>query len=111
MAEEEKRPADATGTNREMDEAQRKLHAKVHRQLGTLAAVLGIVAAIVGFWFIGRLFGVSPWQALREAMPLFVIVLIILGLGVLFSMGTSRIAYGIERLVKKNKKQQAKAGE
>lgn len=89
------------------DEADRKLRARVHRHMGMSAAVLGVIAAIVGLWWISKVFGVSPWTAVKEAIPLFLIVLVILGLGVVFSLGTSRLAYGIELLVKRYKKKKA----
>lgn len=89
---------------REFDERVRELNARVHRHMGMTAAILSIIAAIVGFWLLSSRVGISPWTALREAGPLFLIVLVILGLGVVFSLGTSRLAYGIELLIKRYKK-------
>lgn len=89
---------------REFDERVRALNTRVHKHMGMTAAILGIIAAIIGFWLLSSRMGISPWTALKEAGPLFLVVLVILGLGVLFSLGTSRIAYGIELLVKRYKK-------
>lgn len=94
---------------REFDEAVKRMNARVHRHMGMTAAVLGLVAAGVALWLLSSRMGISPWEALGGAMPLFVICLVILGLGVVFSLGTSRIAYGIEKLVERTKKK--KAGE
>lgn len=94
---------------REFDEAVKRLNAKVHRHMGMTAAVLGLVAAGVALYLLSSRLGISPWAALADAMPGFFVILVILGLGVLFSLGTSRIAWGVERLVKRIKKR--KAGE
>lgn len=97
-----------TGEERrtELSEAERQLRAKVHRQMGMSAAILGGIAVLVGFWWISRVFGVSPLTALRETMPLFTIVLVILGAGVLFSLAASRLALWIERLNNRYRKQE-----
>lgn len=92
---------------REFDETVRQLNAKVHRHMGMTAAVLGLVAAGVGLWLLSSRLGISPWAALKDAMPAFFVVLVILGLGVVFSLGTSRLAWGIERLVKRIRKKKA----
>ncbi|MFZ5823950.1 MAG: hypothetical protein ACOY94_06435 [Bacillota bacterium] len=102
-AEEERRLQEEQ-EEREFNERVRELNNRVHRHMGMTAAVLGIIAAIVGFWLLSSRLGISPWTALKEAGPLFLIVLVILGLGVVFSLGTSRLAYGIELLVKRYKK-------
>lgn len=104
--EELSTPPESLFAKPELTEAEKAFRAKVHRHMGMTAAILGLIAAGVGFWSIGRVFGFSPWAALAEAMPLFLICLAILGLGVVFSLGTSRVALGIERLVtRKNRKQ------
>lgn len=84
---------------------QREVQARVHRQMGITAAVMGVIAAGVGFWWIGRVFGVGPLEALRAALPLFLIVLVILALGALLSLGAARAAWLTERLVTKHRKQ------
>lgn len=75
-----------------MSEKERELRNRFHMQMGITAAVLGLAAAGVGLWWISSSFGVSPWAALAEAMPLFGIVLLILGAGALFSLATVRLA-------------------
>ncbi len=116
MAEESREPLSAEERRlreeqeeREFDEAVKKLNARVHKHMGMTAAVLGLIAAGVALWRLSSVMGVSPLEALGGAMPLFFIVLVILGIGVLFSLGTSRVAYAIEKLVKRMQKK--KAGE
>lgn len=92
-------------------EAERALKAKVHRHLGMTAAVLGILAAGLGLRWISVNFNISPWAALGEAMPLLLIVLVILGIGILGSLGISRLALGIERLAKRKERDPARTGE
>lgn len=94
----------------ELEEQERKLRAKLHRYMGTLAAVLGVVAAIVALARMETMFGVSPWEALGIGSTGMPWVILILGLGVLFSMGTSRIAIGIEWLVKRIRGEQGQQG-
>lgn len=84
-----------------LNEAERALRARFHRQLGMTAAVMGVIAAGVGFWWIGRAFGVTPWEALVSAMPLFGIVVALLGLAALAGLGTARLAYFAERLARR----------
>ena len=92
------------GNRLEPTEAERQLRAKVHKHMGMTAAILGVAAAGVGFWWISRVFGVSPLAALGEALPLFTIVLAILGAGVLLSLAVSRLAWWVERASKRNRK-------
>lgn len=89
-------------------EAERKLRASVHRWMGTIASLLVLAAIGVAFYRITALNGenmveVGAWQALKASGPLFAIVLVILGLGVLFSMGTTRVMLGLEKLVNRIK--------
>lgn len=80
---------------------ERELHARAHKHMGMAAAILGLVAVFVALARMRAIFGVSPWEALRlgaSAMPW---VLLILGLGVLFSLGASRMMLGLEWLVKR----------
>ncbi|MFZ5813887.1 MAG: hypothetical protein ACOY93_01110 [Bacillota bacterium] len=115
MTEENRQPADEERRlkeereEREFDEAVRQLNYKVHRHMGMTAAVLGLIAAGVAFWRLSSVMGISPWEALSGAMPLFGLILVILLLGVIFSLGTSRLAWGIEKLIERAKKR--KAGE
>lgn len=91
-------PQGAPETDRKaLHEMQREVQARVHRQMGMTAAVMGIIAAGVGFWWIGRVFGVGPLEALKATLPLFLIVLLILALGALLSLGAARAAWLTER--------------
>jgi len=99
-------PQGAPTPNRESQrELEREVQARVHRQMGITAAVMWVIAAGVGFWWIGRVFGVGPLEALRAALPLFVIVLIILALGALLSLGAARAAGFAERIVGRRENQ------
>lgn len=80
-----------------LHEAERELRARVHKRMGITAAVLGIIAAGVGFWWINRAFGVKPWEALVSALPLFGLVVALLALAALVSLGAARLAYFAER--------------
>jgi apolipoprotein N-acyltransferase len=79
--------------------SEREVQARVHRQMGITAAVMGVAAAGVGFWWIGRVFGVGPLEALQAAWPLFLLVLVILALGMLLSLGAARAAWLTERFL------------
>jgi len=86
----------------QLKEAERALKARVHRQMGMTAAVMGVIAAGVGFWWINRVFGVSPLEALVSAMPLFAIVVALLGLTALAGLGAARMAISAERLARRS---------
>lgn len=79
------------------EEVERALKARLHRQMGMTAAVMGVIAAGVGFWWIGRVFGVTPYRALADALPLFSLVLVLLGLVALPSFAAIRLVQYIER--------------
>lgn len=85
----------------QLNEAERELRARVHRQMGMTAAVMGVIAAGVGFWWINRSFGVSPWEALASALPLFGIVVALLAAAALVGLGAARLAYLTERLARR----------
>jgi len=81
-------------SDQEQKERERKLNARVHRQLGMTATILVVIAAVVALARMRKMFQVSPWEALglgASGMPW---VLLILGLGVAFSLGTTRIMAG-----------------
>lgn len=78
-------------SEQELNERQRKLNARAHRQLGMTATLLVVLAVVVALARMRTMFAVSPWEALglgASGMPW---ILAILALGVVFSLGTSRI--------------------
>ncbi|HEY3365188.1 MAG TPA: hypothetical protein VGK74_09065 [Symbiobacteriaceae bacterium] len=89
--------------------AKKSLEARVHRNMGMAALVLGLVAAGVALARMRTMFGVSPWAALGMSSSGMFWVLLILGAGVVFSLGTSRIGRGMEWLAGRGKRK--KAGE
>lgn len=86
-------------------EEERQLRAWMHRMFGVAATVLVLVAIGVAIWrmdaMFGQTFGISTGEALGIGATTIPWVLLILGLGVLFSMGTTRIAMGIEWVFKR----------
>jgi hypothetical protein len=81
-------------------EAERKLKSRVHRHMGTTAAVLGIVATVVALARMRSMFGISPWEALgigAGAMPWVLLILVAI---VVLSMGTSRLFLIVNRISK-----------
>lgn len=82
-------------------EAERELKARVHRHMGMTAAVLAIGAVIVALARMKTMFGISAWEALGIGSTTLPWLLLILGAGVVFSMGTTRLMTGIEWVVRK----------
>jgi uncharacterized membrane protein YidH (DUF202 family) len=82
-------------------EWEREMRAKVHRHLGWVATLLVVVAIGVALSRMQAMFGVTAWEALKIGVPAFKWVLLIFGLGILFSMGTTRILMGIEWIIGK----------
>lgn len=85
-------------------EEERILRAKVHRWLGVLATVLVLVAIGVAIWALDRSLkqsglGYSLWESLGFGFSALPWVLLILGLGVVFSLGTTRTLLLLERAV------------
>ncbi len=90
-------------TAAELEAAERELRARVHRHMGWLATVLVLIAIVVALWrlntWIQELgWGYSLWEAMGIGATTVPWVLLILGLGVVFSLGTSRLMLGIEKL-------------
>lgn len=83
----------------EESEAERALRARVHRHMGMTAAILAIGAVIVALARMRTMFGVSPWEALGIGTTTLPWLLLILGAGVVFSLGTTRLMFGIEKLL------------
>ncbi len=78
-------------SEQEQIERDRQLNARAHRVLGTTATILVVLAILVALARMRTMFQVSPWEALglgASGMPW---VLAIIGLGVVFSLGTTRI--------------------
>lgn len=85
-------------------EAERAMRAKVHRWLGMLATLLVVVAVGVAIWRLdasleesglGLGLGESLVDSLRWGLPWVAGVILV---GVLFSLGTTRIMLGLEKL-------------
>lgn len=94
--------SDEQKLTREEQEEERRVKASVHRWMGVSATLLTVVAIIVAIYRLGAtqtevglplgemmkiMFGALPW------------VLAVIAVGVLFSMGTTRIMLGLEKLV------------
>ena len=85
-------------------EEERRVRAQVHRWLGTLATVLVVVAIGVAVWTLDRSLkqsglGISLWESLGMGFSALPWVLLIIGLGVVFSLGTTRTMLLLERVV------------
>lgn len=80
-------------------QAEREVSSRVHRHMGMTATVLVLLAVVVALARMRTMFGISPWEALGIGSSALPWILLIIGLGVFFSLGTTRIMFGIERLV------------
>lgn len=80
-------------------EAERALRARVHRHLGWVATLLVLVAIAVALGRMRTMFGVSPWEALGIGATTLPWIIGILVLGVVFSLGTSRMMLGLEKVL------------
>jgi hypothetical protein len=85
---------------------ERELRARVHRHLGMLATILVFVAIGVALYRIPAMFGplfgekgISPWEALGIGATAIPWVLGIFALGVIFSLGTTRLMTGLAWIV------------
>lgn len=81
--------------------AEKELNARMHRWFGTSAAVLGLVAIIVALSRMRAMFGISPLEALGIGSTTLPWLLLIVAIGVAFSMGTTRLLAGAEWIIKK----------
>lgn len=84
-------------------EEERALRARMHRWLGMLAALLVVVAIAVAVWRLNATLqqsglGISLWDSLGIGMSTLPWVVLIIVLGIVFSLGTTRIMLGLERL-------------
>ncbi|HWI53040.1 MAG TPA: hypothetical protein VNT01_12950 [Symbiobacteriaceae bacterium] len=86
-------------------EAERRMRAQVHRWMGMSAALLTIVAVGVAIYRLnvslaqnGAELGISMGESMKDMFAALPWVLLIIAVGVVFSMGTSRIMVGLERL-------------
>lgn len=95
-------------SEQEQIERDRQLNARAHRVLGMTATILVVLAILVALARMRTMFQVSPWEALglgASGMPW---VLAIIGLGVVFSLGTTRIMGAVAWVV--NRVRGKKAG-
>lgn len=83
-------------------ERQRQLNARVHKHMGMTAAILGLGAAAVALVRLPAAFGISAWEGLRIGATGLPWVLLVLGLGVLFSLGASRLMMLLTRWFERN---------
>jgi hypothetical protein len=86
-------------------EEEKALRAKMHRWLGMLALLLVVVAIIVAIWRLNVSLkqsglGISLGESLGIGMSSLPWILVIIGLGVIFSLGTTRVMLGLDRLVR-----------
>jgi hypothetical protein len=87
-------------------EAEKELRAKMHRWLGMLAAVLVVVAIGVAIWRLNATLkqsglGMSLGESLGIGMSSLPWILLVILLGVLFSLGTTRIMMGLDWLARR----------
>jgi hypothetical protein len=87
-------------------EAEAKLKAAVHRQLGMIATLLVLVAIGVALWRMEAMFGVSAWYALGLGGRAFPWVLLILGLGALFGFSFSWVGLMVDWLAARRLRKQ-----
>lgn len=90
-------------------EAEAKLRAAVHRQLGMIATLLVFVAIGVALWRL-EVNGISAWGALKLGGGAFPWVLLILGLGALFGFAFSWVGLVADWRAARKLKKQTKAG-
>lgn len=86
-------------------EAERRMRAQVHRWMGMSAALLTVVAVGVAIYRLnvtlaqaGADVGISMGESMGIMFGALPWVLLIIALGVAFSMGTTRIMLGLEKL-------------
>lgn len=98
----DQRPLDA-----ELAEEERALRARVHRWFGVAATVLVILAVVVAVWRLnvtlkqsglGLGFGESLWGAILWGLPWVIGIIVV---GVVFSMGTTRIMLLLDRFYRR----------
>ncbi|MDB4894084.1 MAG: hypothetical protein JWN15_346 [Firmicutes bacterium] len=78
---------------------EKELNARVHKHMGMSAAVLGLVATIVALIRIPAMFGVSVGQTFGILGMWIPVVFVILAVGALASVGTTRLLQGVEWVV------------
>ncbi|HYF91931.1 MAG TPA: hypothetical protein VD969_06770 [Symbiobacteriaceae bacterium] len=89
------------------EEEERQHRAAVHRWLGVAALVLTVVAVVVAVWRLnvslaehGAELGITLGDSMRDMLGALVWVLVLVAIGVLLSLGTTRIMPGVEKLVR-----------
>lgn len=86
-------------------EEERKMRAKVHRWMGMSAALLTLVAIAVAVWRLNVSLeqsglGISLGDSMRDMLGASFWVLVVVAVGVGFSLGTTRLMLGLEKLVR-----------
>jgi FtsH-binding integral membrane protein len=84
-------------------EEERRVRAQVHRWMGMGAALLTLVAVGVAIYRLNATqaeVGMPVGEAMRVMLSGLPWVLAVIALGVVFSLGTTRLMLGIEKLVK-----------
>jgi len=87
-------------------EAERATRAMVHRLMGMGAALLTVVAVIIAYWRLAATLGgsgleMSFGQAVGIGLSALPWVILVILVGVLFSLGTTRVMLGLEWVWKK----------
>jgi FtsH-binding integral membrane protein len=84
-------------------EEERRVRAQVHRWMGMAATILTVVAVGVAIYRLNATqaeVGMPVGEAMRLMLSGLPWVLAIIALGVLFSLGTTRLMMGLERVVR-----------
>lgn len=99
--------SDGRRLTREEQEEERRQRAAVHRWMGISALVLTLVAVVVAIWRLnvslaesGAELGISLGDSMRDMFAALPWVLLVVAVGVVFSLGTTRIMQGAEKLVR-----------
>lgn len=87
-------------------EEERQMRAKVHRWMGMAATLLTLVAVGVAIYRLNVTLsqnqaevGITLGESMKIMFSALPWVLLVIALGVLFSMGTTRIMLGLEKVV------------
>ena len=78
---------------------EKELNARVHKHMGMSAAILGLVATVVALIRIPKMFGVSVGETFGILGMWIPLVFVILAVGALASLGTTRLLIGVDWVV------------